>query len=277
MKTKGALLWEPGTRSGWSIEEIELDPPKEREALIRLAVSGLCHSDDHLETGDMQIPFAPLLGGHEGAGVVEQVGPGVAEVSPAIMSRCIHPCVRHLHSLRVGSAEPLRRGSGSAGGQGTRRYAPDHARGKGVGAMSFLGTFSPYGVAPIDAVIKIDPAIPLDVAALVGCGFRRRARGLRRRYPDRVPVVVAGVGGVGMNAVQGPGMPRCADRRGRPGRVEAEEGEEFGAMMAASLEEAAARVGEIRTAGLRTVASSRSASATAPCCRACRRSFAKAA
>lgn len=76
VKTKGALLWEPGTRSGWRIEEIELDPPKEREALIRLAASGLCHSDDHLDTGDMQIPFAPLLGGHEGAGIVEQVGPG---------------------------------------------------------------------------------------------------------------------------------------------------------------------------------------------------------
>ncbi len=62
MKTKGALLWDPGTRSGWSVEEIELDPPKERETLIRLTASGLCHSDDHLDTGDMQIPFAPLLG-----------------------------------------------------------------------------------------------------------------------------------------------------------------------------------------------------------------------
>src|SRR5438477_278241 len=74
MKTKAAILWEVG--KDWSVEEIELDPPKEGEVLVKMAASGLCHSDEHLLTGDL--PFdLPIIGGHEGAGVVEEVGPGV--------------------------------------------------------------------------------------------------------------------------------------------------------------------------------------------------------
>ena len=64
MKTVGALLWEPGTNSGWSVEEIELDAPKVGEATVKLAASGICHSDDHLDTGDIPLPWAPVLGGH---------------------------------------------------------------------------------------------------------------------------------------------------------------------------------------------------------------------
>ena len=206
VKTKGALLWEPGTRSGWTVEEIEIDPPKEREALIRLAASGLCHSDDHLDTGDIAIDWAPMLGGHEGAGVVEQVGPGVMNLAPGdhvVLSflpscgLCI-PCVAGNQNLCDLGAGVL---AGTAP-DGTHRI---HARGQGVGAMSFLGTFSPYCVAPIDAVIKIDPAIPLDKAALVGCGgptgWGSAVYAAETRIGDTV--VVVGTGGVGMNAVQG--------------------------------------------------------------------------
>jgi NDMA-dependent alcohol dehydrogenase len=206
MKTKGALLWEPGTSSGWSVEEIELDEPKEREALIRLAASGLCHSDDHLDTGDIPLEWAPVLGGHEGAGVVEAVGPGVDEVAVgdhvvlSFLPSCGHcvPCVageQNLCDLGAGVLE------GHAP-DGTHRI---HARGQGVGAMSYLGTFCPYVVAPIDAVIKIDKAIPLDKAALVGCGvptgWGSAVYAAETKIGDTV--VVVGVGGVGINAVQG--------------------------------------------------------------------------
>ena len=77
MKTRGALLWEPGTNSGWSVEEIEIDPPKEGEVLVKLAASGVCHSDQHLDDGVIPLPWAPVLGGHEGAGVITETGPGV--------------------------------------------------------------------------------------------------------------------------------------------------------------------------------------------------------
>ena len=90
MKSKAAILWEPHTK--WSVEEIELDPPGPGEVLLKLAASGLCHSDEHLVTGDMVLDPAtaaafglsqfPVIGGHEGAGEVLEVGPGVTAVAP---------------------------------------------------------------------------------------------------------------------------------------------------------------------------------------------------
>jgi S-(hydroxymethyl)glutathione dehydrogenase/alcohol dehydrogenase len=79
MKTKAAVLWE--VNAPWSVEEIELDAPGPGEVLVKIAASGMCHSDEHLTTGDL--PFAlPIVGGHEGAGVVEQVGEGVSWLAP---------------------------------------------------------------------------------------------------------------------------------------------------------------------------------------------------
>ena len=79
MRTTAALLW--GVNEKWSVEEVELDAPREAEVLVRLTASGLCHSDLHLVTGDMPMPL-PVVGGHEGAGVVEEVGPGVKGIAP---------------------------------------------------------------------------------------------------------------------------------------------------------------------------------------------------
>lgn len=206
MKTVGALLWEPGTRSGWSVEEIELDPPKAHEALIKLAASGLCHSDDHLDTGDIQIPFAPILGGHEGAGVVVEVGPGVTKVKPG--DHCVLsflPVCGHCRFCSMGRSNLCDTSAGVLLGMapdGTHRI---HARGKGVGAMSYLGTFSPYVVAPLDSIVVIDDDVPLDKAALVGCGVPTGWGSAVYAAETEVgdTAVVIGVGGVGINAVQG--------------------------------------------------------------------------
>ena len=78
MKVQAAVLW--GLNEQWSVEEVELDGPSEGEVLVKLASSGLCHSDEHLVTGDIPIPF-PVVGGHEGAGTVVEVGPNVSAVS----------------------------------------------------------------------------------------------------------------------------------------------------------------------------------------------------
>jgi S-(hydroxymethyl)glutathione dehydrogenase/alcohol dehydrogenase len=79
MRTEAAILWPDG--SDWSVEEIEIDPPVDREVLVRFEAFGLCHSDEHLLTGDL--PMARLcIGGHEGAGVVEEVGPAVRTLAP---------------------------------------------------------------------------------------------------------------------------------------------------------------------------------------------------
>jgi Zn-dependent alcohol dehydrogenase len=75
VKTKGALLW--GVGEQWSVEEIELGDPREGEVQVQLAASGLCHSDEHLVTGGTPVASYPVIGGHEGSGVVTKVGPGV--------------------------------------------------------------------------------------------------------------------------------------------------------------------------------------------------------
>jgi Zn-dependent alcohol dehydrogenase len=91
MKTRAAVLHDVGQK--WEIEEIDLDPPKAGEVLIEMAAAGLCHSDEHLATGDMAVPNAvadakgiprqfPIIGGHEGSAIVREVGPGVTSLQP---------------------------------------------------------------------------------------------------------------------------------------------------------------------------------------------------
>ncbi|GAB2977554.1 NDMA-dependent alcohol dehydrogenase [Amycolatopsis acidiphila] len=203
MKTKAAVLW--GQHEKWQVEEIDLDPPKAGEVLVKLTASGLCHSDEHLVTGDLPFPY-PLVGGHEGAGVVEAAGPGVMDIAEGdhvVMTflpacgRCSY-CARGLGNLcDAGAAVML-------GPQLDNTYR-FHARGEDVGQMCLLGTFSEYTVVPAASVVKIDDGIPLDKAALVGCGvttgFGSAVRSGEVRAGDAV--VVVGVGGIGVNAIQG--------------------------------------------------------------------------
>src|SRR4051812_31229960 len=77
MKTKGAVLWDVGGE--WSVEDIEIGEPRAREVKVELAATGLCHSDDHLVSGDTPLEL-PIIGGHEGAGVVVEVGAGVTDI-----------------------------------------------------------------------------------------------------------------------------------------------------------------------------------------------------
>ena len=80
MKTKGALIWE--FNQPWSIEEIEIGDPVKDEVKIQMEASGMCHSDHHLVTGGIPMAGFPVLGGHEGAGIVTEVGPGVEDIAP---------------------------------------------------------------------------------------------------------------------------------------------------------------------------------------------------
>ncbi|WP_344427356.1 NDMA-dependent alcohol dehydrogenase [Pseudonocardia ailaonensis] len=209
MRTRAAVLWEQGGK--WEVEEVELDPPGPGEVLVELAASGLCHSDEHLVTGDLPVAY-PMVGGHEGAGRVLQTGPGVAEVAvgdPVVMTflpscgRCSY-CVRGMTSL-------CDDGAGATLGpqlDGTYRV---HARGEDVGQMCLLGTFAQHTVVPVKSVVKIDEGFPLDLAALVGCGvttgFGSAVRTADLRAGDTA--VVIGIGGIGANAVQGAKLAGC--------------------------------------------------------------------
>jgi NDMA-dependent alcohol dehydrogenase len=203
MKTKAAVLWQ--VSEPWSVEEVELDPPKAGEVLVRLEYAGLCHSDDHLITGDMPA-LLPIIGGHEGAGVVEEVGPGGTSLAagdhvvPMFIPACgrCRWCATGRSNLCDAGAE-LMMGTGA---DGTSRV---HARGQDLYTLCFLGTFSPYAVISERSLVKIPPHVPLEVAALVSCGVTTgygSAVHTARVQPGEI-VVVVGVGGVGANAVQG--------------------------------------------------------------------------
>jgi S-(hydroxymethyl)glutathione dehydrogenase/alcohol dehydrogenase len=205
LKTKGAILWDVGEE--WSVEEIELGDPKAGEVQVQLAASGLCHSDEHLVTGGTPVAFYPVIGGHEGSGVVTKVGPGVTglqegdHVVTAFIPACgqCPPCSKGMQNLCDLGANLL---AGTAISDGTYRV---QARGKDVVPMCLLGTFSPYITVNQASVVKIEPDIPLEIAALVGCGVTT-GWGSATKVADVRPgenVVVMGAGGVGMNAVQG--------------------------------------------------------------------------
>ena len=205
MKTKGALIWD--FNQLWSIEEIELGDPVKDEVKIQMEASGMCHSDHHLVTGGIPMAGFPILGGHEGAGIVTEVGPGVEDLAPGdhVVLSFIPSCgtcpscqsgLRNLCDLGAGLL------GGAAVSDATHRI---HARGKPVFPMTLLGTFSPYMVVHRSSVVKIDPSIPFEVACLVGCGVTT-GFGSAVRTADIRPgndVVIVGVGGVGMSALQG--------------------------------------------------------------------------
>jgi len=205
MITKGALIWE--FNQPWSIEEIEIGDPVRDEVKIRMETAGMCHSDHHLMTGDIPMAGFPVLGGHEGAGVVTEVGPGVEDIAPGdhVVLSFIPSCGR-CESCQAGLRNLCDLGAmllnGVAVSDGTHRV---HARGEGVFPMTLLGTFSPWMVVHKSSVVKIDPEIPFEVAALVGCGVTT-GFGSAVRTADIRPgedVAIIGVGGVGMSALQG--------------------------------------------------------------------------
>ena len=204
MKTKAAVLWE--INAPWSIEEIELDPPGPGEVLVKIAASGMCHSDEHLVTGDL--PFAlPIVGGHEGAGVVEQVGEGVSWLAPGdhvvfgfipSCGRCPSCSTGHQNLCDLGALMGL----GKQISDGTSRH---HAQGQDLTLMCMLGTFAHHTVVNEASCIKIEKDVPLDKACLLGCGVVT-GWGSAVYAADVSPgdtVVVVGIGGIGANAVQG--------------------------------------------------------------------------
>ncbi|GAA2402210.1 NDMA-dependent alcohol dehydrogenase [Actinomadura vinacea] len=260
MQTRAAILWEP--RTEWSVEDIELDDPKAGEVKVKLAASGLCHSDEHLVTGDMvldpetaallQLEQFPVIGGHEGAGEVVEVGPGVTtlkEGDHVVLSfvpacgRCPACAQGRQHLCDLGALLLAGRQVGDL----TSRHRSKG--GKDLGIMCCVGTFAPYTVVSETSCVKIDDWLPLDKAALVGCGVTTgwgsavNAAGVR---PGET-VVVIGLGGIGMNAVQGAAMAGARHVVAvDPVDWKRDKAATFGAThAAASIEEAAAKVGEL--------------------------------
>jgi S-(hydroxymethyl)glutathione dehydrogenase/alcohol dehydrogenase len=204
MKTQAAVLWEYG--QDWQIEELELDDPRAGEVMVRLAASGLCHSDEHVRVGDLPMQGLPAIGGHEGAGIVERVGPNVTSVVEGdhVVLSFVPACGR-CPSCGSGHQNLCDEGAELTVGLARDGTARHHVRGQDARLMCLLGTFAPYTVCRETSVIKIKDDLPLDKAALVGCGvttgWGTAVYGAGVSPGDTV--VVMGIGGVGANAVQG--------------------------------------------------------------------------
>ena len=183
-----------------SVEEVVLSPVGPGAVRVRLAASGVCHSDLSLQNGD--IPQAvPAVLGHEGAGVVVETGDGVSglTVGDHVVLSWVVPCRRCFFCL-AGRAELCEHGidHAFAGPYGT-------AAGDLVTCGLGTGTFAEETVVPAGAAIRIDPAFPLDLAALVGCAVVTGVGAVINAAAVRPgeSVAVVGCGGVGLAAIQG--------------------------------------------------------------------------
>lgn len=204
MRTRAAIIREPG--KPWELTDLELDEPHAGEVRIKLAASGLCHSDEHLRTGDSRCRL-PIVGGHEGAGVVEAVGSGVTRVAPGDRVVCSFiPVCGTCRYCSTGRQNLCDQGAEMLTGllpDGTFRFHDD--AGEDLGGFCALGTFAERMVVSQASCVRIDDDIPFEVAALTGCGVPTGwgssvyAAGVRAGDT----VVIFGAGGVGSNAVQG--------------------------------------------------------------------------
>ncbi|WP_305092386.1 NDMA-dependent alcohol dehydrogenase [Prescottella sp. R16] len=203
MKTKAAVLLEAG--KPFEIMELDLDGPGPGEVLIKYTAAGLCHSDLHLTDGDLP-PRYPIVGGHEGSGIIEEVGPGVTKVKPGDHVVCSFiPNCGTCRYCATGRQNLCDMGATILEGSmpdGSFRF---HSGGKDFGGMCMLGTFAERATISQHSVVKVDDWLPLETAVLVGCGVPSGwgtavySGGVRAGDI----VVIYGIGGLGINAVQG--------------------------------------------------------------------------
>ncbi len=197
--TRAAVL--RGVGSPFEVEEIELADPGPGDVRVRLAASGVCHSDLSVQTGAIPFMFPTVLG-HEGAGVVEAVGEAVTRVEPGdhVVLTWMPPC-RGCYWCLAG--QPMLCANGL-----TAALGGDYATtADGVRLVRGLGTatFAEHTLVPEGEVIPIDPAVPLDLAALVGCALSTGVGAVWKtaEVPPGSSVAVVGCGGVGLSVIQG--------------------------------------------------------------------------
>ena len=202
---RAAVFRAPGTPI--EVEDVELAPPRDGEVRVRIAAAGVCHSDLHVRDGDWPLPL-PMVLGHEGSGTVVETGRGVdhLEVGDHVVLSWVAPC---------GSCVPCRRGhpvrclvaSGTVSRGGVLRDGTSRLSAGGQTVHHYMGVsaFAEEAVVPAAGAIRVDPAAPLDVVSLVGCGVATGVGAVRNtaRVEPGSSVVVLGCGGVGLSVVQG--------------------------------------------------------------------------
>ena len=210
MKIRAGVLWETAKPRPYaaslplSIEEIELDPPAFGEVLVQIKAAGLCHSDLVAINGERAKP-TPMVIGHEAAGIVAELGPGVDEfeVGDHVVPSYVSSCGR-CEMCREGRAA-LCQPATIANAAGTMRDGTTrlHRNGQRINHHSGVAAFAEYAVISKDALVKIDPAIPFEHAALFGCAVVTGVGSVVNTADLSAgqSVAIVGLGGVGLSAL----------------------------------------------------------------------------
>ena len=208
MQTRGAIVRQaPGK---YEVVDLEVDDPRPGEVQVKLVASGLCHSDDHIATGDIPVGVYPFAGGHEGAGIVTAAPPnhkGIKEGDHVVFS--FLPSCGHCRWCASGQQNLCDLGAGLLAGSRWEDPTDFRLRLAGtdtpVGQMCGISTFVETTTVSADSVVKVDSDLPLDKICLLGCnvGTGWGAAVNSAQVQPGHTVIVMGIGGVGINAVQG--------------------------------------------------------------------------
>jgi S-(hydroxymethyl)glutathione dehydrogenase/alcohol dehydrogenase len=211
MKTRAAVAWEAA--KPLEITDIDLEGPKRGEVLVKLVATGVCHTDAYTLSGKDPEGLFPAILGHEGGGIVEEVGPGVTTLKPGdhVIPLYVPECrtCKFCLSGKTNLCQAIR----VTQGQGLMPDCSSRFSHGGKRLYHYMGTstFSEHTVLPEIAVAKINPAAPLEKVCLLGCGITTGIGAVLNtaRVQPGSTVVVFGLGGVGLSAVQGAVMAQA--------------------------------------------------------------------
>ncbi|MEM7130844.1 MAG: S-(hydroxymethyl)glutathione dehydrogenase/class III alcohol dehydrogenase [Chloroflexota bacterium] len=211
MKTRAAVAWEAG--KPLDVTEVDLEGPKEGEVLIQIKATGVCHTDAFTLSGDDPEGVFPCILGHEGGGVVQEVGSGVTSVQPGdhVIPLYTAECgkCKFCKSGKTNLCSSVRTTQGQGlMPDGTSRFSKD---GKPIYHFMGTSTFSEYTVLPEVSVAKIGKDAPLEKVCLLGCGITTGIGAVLNtaKVEEGSSVAVFGLGGVGLSVIQGARMAKA--------------------------------------------------------------------
>jgi len=211
MKTKAAVAWEAGM--DLEIEEVELQGPREGEVLCRMLATGVCHTDAYTLSGIDPEGVFPMILGHEGGAVVEEVGPGVTTVKPGdhVVPLYIPECrqCKFCLSGKTNLCQAVRDTQGKGlMPDGTTRFSKN---GKTIYNYMGTSTFSEYSVIPEISLAVINKEAPLEKVCLLGCGITTGIGAVLNtaKVTPGSTVAVFGLGCVGLSVIQGAVMAKA--------------------------------------------------------------------
>ncbi|GAB2708554.1 S-(hydroxymethyl)glutathione dehydrogenase/class III alcohol dehydrogenase [Aliiglaciecola aliphaticivorans] len=212
IKSKAAIAW--GPKQPLSIEEVDVMLPRKGEVLIKVIASGVCHTDAFTLSGEDPEGIFPVILGHEGGGIVEQVGEGVTsvEVGDHVIPLYTPECgeCKFCLSGKTNLCQKIRETQGKGlMPDGTTRFYQD---GKPIFHYMGCSTFSEYTVLPEISLAKVNKAAPLEEVCLLGCGVTTGMGAVMNtaKVEEGATVAIFGLGGIGLSAIIGATMAKAS-------------------------------------------------------------------